>query len=1126
MDAFFSGSIARQRQINLGGNLPGPSSSSRLAAEARSSRQARDLARRQELAATKVQKVWRGSRVRDEKRQWRKRQFQRLLNEEGALSAAHGHLDFDKAVQATVALAEAVQTRHVARMAQRRPQDRTATESDDLIRTWCEAMVQPLPADQGKPLVIVLGDSRTMDSDWGRAASLLLEEIHLRLLHQASYLTDNAKFAFLKLYETLWANQRTSSLEQGHYDVFGAVLLSLPTDRKNSNSPTLCQLVARLLMMPFSFKTTMGQADKPSVRSQYTKFFAEVILRIPFLPNRLPLLEFAQIAANFPLSDVVNHMRSVEFASEARAPSTMAAHQLANILALASQRITRFGDGKTLASYLEVITSLQDQVPVAFLTTPRTLTGDVDTETQKRLAVLPSVKHISAILNVSAKSPSTTRPALYAFLCSLLFSWPEDTRNTVFNVVLYGLGVEAGTASSALAGGFVREIWRGYLRSSALSRGLGNPSSANGSKALRQDKEGWPALVLLLELYSKLLLTLGDDEFLPPRGGINDRSAYLDTSHQTARVLGSSSGGASSSQVAVARNPLSIDEVLSFGAVLRNLAFSLYWELDVSVGPSSQAATRGGVADTVPGLRLSFLALRDGATRLLQQLHARDARHRFTPDDFWLMTKDMDIESFVESVLLEEDKIAGDNAEAEAAASEAAAAAAAAGDGIAAYDDEDDHDRVSLEVAVPRHALPSRRHISARKLAFISPRLGILNNLPFVLPFATRVEIFETFVFRDARRHGIRQNTGFQRRKRVTIRRDHVAEDGMAQLNGLGSALKESIEIVFVDQFGMTEAGIDGGGVFKEFLTSLAREAFDTDRGLWKATEQEELFPNPQSYARQSEQLSWYAFLGRILGKALYEGILVDVRFAPFFLSKCLGRRGLSHLDDLASLDSLDSELYRGLIYLKNYTGDVEQDLSLNFTVTDEEFGVRKSTELMPNGANIAVTNKNRLSYIFLVANYRLDAQIRAQCNAFFAGLSELIDPRWLRIFNQTELQELIKGSDSPIDIADLRAHTVLSDYHEKDLTMTYLWETLESFDQPTRAQFLKFVTSCPSPPLLGFGQLNPRFCVRCSGDDEQRLPTSSTCVNLLKLPRYNSLETTKEKLLLAIRSGAGFDLS
>ena len=37
-------------------------------------------------------------------------------------------------------------------------------------------------------------------------------------------------------------------------------------------------------------------------------------------------------------------------------------------------------------------------------------------------------------------------------------------------------------------------------------------------------------------------------------------------------------------------------------------------------------------------------------------------------------------------------------------------------------------------------------------------------------------------------------------------------------------------------------------------------------------------------------------------------------------------------MDDLPSLDP---ELYQGLIYLKNYKGDVESDLSLNFTVVD-----------------------------------------------------------------------------------------------------------------------------------------------------------------------------------------------
>ncbi len=35
-----------------------------------------------------------------------------------------------------------------------------------------------------------------------------------------------------------------------------------------------------------------------------------------------------------------------------------------------------------------------------------------------------------------------------------------------------------------------------------------------------------------------------------------------------------------------------------------------------------------------------------------------------------------------------------------------------------------------------------------------------------------------------------------------------------------------------------------------------------------------------------AHQLNWYRFIGRVLGKALYEGILVDVAFAGFFLAK------------------------------------------------------------------------------------------------------------------------------------------------------------------------------------------------------------------------------------------------
>ena len=46
------------------------------------------------------------------------------------------------------------------------------------------------------------------------------------------------------------------------------------------------------------------------------------------------------------------------------------------------------------------------------------------------------------------------------------------------------------------------------------------------------------------------------------------------------------------------------------------------------------------------------------------------------------------------------------------------------------------------------------------------------------------------------------------------------------------------------------------------------------------------------------------------------------------------------------------------------------------------------------------------------------------------------------------------------------------------------------------------------------------------AGNEPDRLPTASTCMNLLKLPEFNDEETLRQKLLYAIESGAGFELS
>ena len=174
----------------------------------------------------------------------------------------------------------------------------------------------------------------------------------------------------------------------------------------------------------------------------------------------------------------------------------------------------------------------------------------------------------------------------------------------------------------------------------------------------------------------------------------------------------------------------------------------------------------------------------------------------------------------------------------------------------------------------------------------------------------------------------------------------------------------------------------------------------------------------------------------------------------------------------------------------------MEKDLALNFTVNDDDFGVAKTVELVPNGANVSVTNENRIAYIYRVSDYRLNKQVAPQCTAFFSGLSDLIDPKWLRMFNQVELALMVGGVETSIDIDDLRHNTIYSrGYDESHETIQYFWKVVNEFSPAERKALVKFATSCPRPPLLGFGQLNPKFAIGMGGADESRLPSASTCV-------------------------------
>ncbi|XP_018496472.1 ubiquitin-protein ligase E3C [Galendromus occidentalis] len=397
----------------------------------------------------------------------------------------------------------------------------------------------------------------------------------------------------------------------------------------------------------------------------------------------------------------------------------------------------------------------------------------------------------------------------------------------------------------------------------------------------------------------------------------------------------------------------------------------------------------------------------------------------------------------------------------------------------------------------------------------------ILQELPFVIPFHTRVRIFKHFLEME---HTVNYQNRMRVAQLVQIRRDFLYEDAFRNFGHDSDInIRKHMKVQLINSAGMEEAGLDGGGLTREFLGELLKTSFDINRGFFKTTADNLFYPNPSVHLIVPKSQEHYYFMGKMLGKAIYEFMLVELPLAEFFLSKMLAWHG-SDLD-IHHLASLDPVLYKNLLFTKSYRGNVE-DLDLNFTVVMNDLGEQHTIELKPNGSQIAVTNANRIEYVHLMADFKLNKQIRQQTAAFKSGMAEIVDPHWLRLFDPKELQILISGAKSAMNLADWRKNTVYANgYSDDHPVIENFWRVVQSFDETQQGQLLKFVTSCSRPPLLGFKELQPLFGIN-RVESTDRLPTAATCVNLLKLPEIEEFDLMKSKLLYAIQSNSGFELS
>lgn len=377
----------------------------------------------------------------------------------------------------------------------------------------------------------------------------------------------------------------------------------------------------------------------------------------------------------------------------------------------------------------------------------------------------------------------------------------------------------------------------------------------------------WRVMIVFLELYTFVLKIMDDEEFL---------------------------GGDPGAGTRMSNNALPLSDIKDLTIFLKNLGFAMYYyaqDISDSFQPSSETLTPASLARHFGGsqsltgpqpepepapqqasvagiMGMSLDYLKGLITSLLRAVYERDSRRQFLPKGHWLMTSKFDMSNFIQAVVGEEERRSQLQQQDE--------------------DDESEDSDMEPDAYTLSHSGRSQnrfrrverdqRKLSRKRyLQVVAPRLEILQNMPFLIPFETRVEVFREFVRLDqvrfasislcvpklnvsqAKRRGgfvdsdhwrsmvmFRNPDGHNElnRHHAVVRRKHEFQDAFNSFYQLGADLKEPIQITFKDEFDIVEAGIDGGGVTKEFLTSVTSQAFDPSQRYFKENAQHLLYPN------------------------------------------------------------------------------------------------------------------------------------------------------------------------------------------------------------------------------------------------------------------------------------------
>lgn len=395
---------------------------------------------------------------------------------------------------------------------------------------------------------------------------------------------------------------------------------------------------------------------------------------------------------------------------------------------------------------------------------------------------------------------------------------------------------------------------------------------------------------------------------------------------------------------------------------------------------------------------------------------------------------------------------------------------------------------------------------------------------PFMLSMGGKIQVLEY----DAHRHmelqaqesflrSLNSQTPIRPYLHIKVGRKDLLQDSFDMLEAHGNELKKAIRVEFIG-----EPGVDVGGLRKEWFLLLMRNLFEPSRKLFIQDEVSKYYWFDTS---SPQPLKYYKLAGVILGLALYNSTILGGGFAPVLFTRLLGFPYA--LRDFTKMWPVYGQSLRKIL---DYEGDdFEATFGLTFALTRKANEIMTEHLLLPGGSEIPVTKSNRKDYVNKTMKYFLEISVEQQFEQLQQGFHSVAGNNALTLFQPSEIELLIEGSDEPLDIPALRAITRYKHWTppytdpNNALVIRWFWRYLGSLDPAGQRKLLMFATGSDRVPATGISTMS--FIITRLGGDCNRFPVSHTCFNELCLYEYRSKRKLIEMLSRAVNESEGFGL-